>query len=205
MSTITTILSDALLETFLIFVGLGCALSLVVGLWMLFKPSDILRLNRYLSRWFATDKLANMLDSPHKIERALYRNHRVVGILVLGGSTYILYTLLVILNKKEFANLLGGIWNAYVAAWLVEALVISLVAGSVLAMVVGVFMLIRPSLLKDFEARVNSWYATDKSLQAFDTMHTQPDELVAHHTRIVGVLIVAGSVYAIVSLWMALL
>ncbi|MGH8716979.1 MAG: hypothetical protein ACREUI_09725, partial [Burkholderiales bacterium] len=86
----TKIVADILLQSFLIFVVVGCAFSLVIGVWMLLKPESVLRLNQYLSKWFGTEKLAAALDAPHSIEVALYRRHRSVGVLVLAGGLYIL-------------------------------------------------------------------------------------------------------------------
>ena len=54
MDTMTKIVADILLQSFLIFVVVGCAFSLVIGVWMLLKPESVLRLNQYLNKWFGT-------------------------------------------------------------------------------------------------------------------------------------------------------
>lgn len=205
MNHTSNILSDVLLQTFLIFIGFGCVLSLLVGLWMLWKPDATPRLNRYFNRWFATDRFTTALVSPHTIERALHRHHRLVGALVLLGSAYyIIFALLFALNTKYLAILLFQSWSEPVAAWLTAALIVTLVAGNVLAAVVGASLLVRPNLLVRFEAWANSSYGSEKVQQILDVMRMQPDELIARHVRLVGILIVAGSVYALASFWIAL-
>lgn len=199
------ILEESLRQTFLIFVAGGSILSLAVGIWMLLRPDGALRLNQYFSKWFATVKLTNVLDSPRSVERVLYRNHRLVGVLVLCGALYTLYSLLFSFNKQAVVALLSRGANSHLIGWLMDTLVVALVISSVLAAVIGIFLVVRPSLLRSFEQRVNSWYSTEKSMRTIDEMHLLPDEFVARHIRIVGVLIVLGSVYTIASLWVLLL
>lgn len=205
MNQTSYVLGDVLLQTFLIFTGFGCVLSLLVGLWMLWKPDATLRLNRYFNRWFATDRITTALVSPHTVELPLHRYHRLVGALVLlGAAYYIIFALLFALNTKYLAILLFQSWSEPIGAWLTAALIVMLVAGNVLAAVVGASLLVRPNLLVRFEAWANSSYESEKIQQALDVMHMQPDELIARHIRLVGVLIVGGSLYALASFWIAM-
>ena len=205
MIKISNVLSDILLQIFLIFIGVGCVLSLMVGLWMLLKPDATLRLNQYFNRWFATEKFATVLVSQRNIERALHRHHRLVGALVLGGAVYyILYALLFAFKTKDLASLLFQSWSQPVAAWLTAALIVALVAGNVLAVAVGASLLVRPNLLVRFEAWANRSYGSEKLQQDLDAMRMQSDDLIARHIRLVGILVVAGSLYALASFWIAL-
>ncbi len=205
MNNISNLVSDVFVRTFLIFVGVGCVLSLLVGLWMLLKPNVTLRLNQYFNRWFATDKLSAVLVSQYNIERVLHRHHRFVGALVLGGSVYyLLYALLFAIKSKDLTNLLFHSWNQFMGLWLAAALIVILIAGNVFAVVVGAGLLFRPHLIANLEAWANKSYGSDKLQQALDAMRMQPDDLVARHIRLVGVLVVAGSLYALASFWIAL-
>ena len=205
MNNISNVLSDVLVQTFLIFIGVGCVLSLLVGLWMLLKPDATLRLNQYFNRWFATDKLTAVLVSRHNIERVLHRHHRFVGALVMGGSVYyLLYALLFAIKTKDLTNLLFHSWSQPAALWLAAALIVILVAGNVFAVVVGAGLLFRPNLIANLEAWANKSYGSEKLQQALDAMRMQPDELIARHIRLVGILVVAGSLYALASFWIAL-
>ena len=203
MDTMTKIVADILLQSFLIFVVVGCAFSLVIGVWMLLKPESVLRLNQYLSRWFGTEKLAAALDAPHSIELALYRRHRTVGVLVLAGGLYILYVMLFAFSKKAGGDLSYGL-NPQIAAWLMDALGLMLVLSSVLGLVIGFFLVVRTSVFKPIEEWGNKWYATDKSLKVMEAMHLKPDEAMVRNYRIVAALVIAGSLYVLLSFWVVL-
>src|SRR5713101_6762455 len=122
MDMMTKITADILLQSFLIFVAVGCVFSLIIGVGMLIKPERVLRLNQYLDRWFGTEKLAAALDAPHSVELALYHRHRSVGALVLAGGLYILYVMLFAFNKKAAGGALGYSLNPQLAAWMMDAL-----------------------------------------------------------------------------------
>jgi hypothetical protein len=204
MNNISNLVSDVFVRTFLIFIGVGCVLSLLVGLWMLLKPDVTLRLNQYFNRWFATDKLTSVLISRHNIDGVLHRHLRFVGALVLGGSVYcLLYTVLFAIKSKDLTSLLFHSWSQPVALWLAAALIVILVAGNVFAVVVGAGLLFRPNLIANLEAWANKSYGSEKLQHALDAMriHRRPLE---RHIRLVGVLVVAGSLSALVSFWIAL-
>lgn len=204
MKNISNVLSDILLQTFLIFLVVGCVLSLLVGLLMLFKPDVTLRLNQYFNRWFATDKLTSVLISRHNIDGVLHRHLRFVGALVLGGSVYcLLYALLFAIKTKDLTSLFFQSWSQPVTVWLTAALIVILVAGNMFAVVVGAGLLFRPNLIANLEAWANKSYGSEKLQNALVAMrvHRRPLE---RHIRLVGVLVVAGSLSALASFWIAL-
>ncbi len=170
---------------------------------MLVKPEGVLRLNQYLSRWFGTEKLAAALDAPHSIELVLYRRHRTVGVLVLAGGLYILYVMLFAFSKRAGGDLGYGL-NPQIAAWLLDALGVVLVLSSVLGLVIGFFLVVRPSVFKPIEEWGNKWYATEKSLRVMEAMHLKPDEAMIRNYRIVAALVIAGSLYVLLSFWVVL-
>ena len=196
--------ADILLQSFLVFVAVGCVVSLIIGVGMLIKPERVLRLNQILSTWFATDKLAAALDRSHGVEFALYHKHRSVGALVLAGGLYILYVMLFAFNKKAAGGALGFSPNPQLAAWMMDALGVVLVVSSVLGLVIGFFLVVRPSVFKPFEEWGNRWYTTEKSLRVIETMNLKPDQAMTRNYRVFAALIIAGSVYVLLSLWLVL-
>jgi hypothetical protein len=205
MKSISTLLGDLLIQTFLIFIVIGCIVSLLVGLWMLMKPDTTLRLNQYFNRWFATDKLTAVFNSRHNVENVLHRHHRLVGALVLiGAMYYLLYGLLFAFRSKDLTAVLFQSASAPVTGWLATAVVYVLGVGNVLAVVVGIGLLLRPNLLARFEAWANKLVGSDKLQQVLDAMYMQPDVLIVRHIRLVGFLIVGGSIYALASFGIAL-
>ena len=204
MDTTTKLVADILLQSFLIFVVVGCVFSFIIGVLMLLKPEGVLRLNQYLSRWVSTEKLAAVLDAPHSVETALYRRHRSVGVLVLAGALYILYVMLFAFKKKAAGEDLSFGLNPQIAAWLLDALGVVLVVSSLLGLIIGIFLVVRPSVFKPVEEWGNKWYTTEKSLRVMETVHLKPDEAMIRNYRFVAALVVAGSLYVILSYWVVL-
>ncbi|HVS25969.1 MAG TPA: hypothetical protein VHE58_01460 [Burkholderiales bacterium] len=205
MQTVIRIIEEALRQAFLIFLAAGCVVSLVIGVWLLVQPQAIIRLNQYFNKWFGTEKFTLALDNLHHIEHALYRHHRLFGFLVLASGAYILYVLTFSFSKKAAVSFFARGMNIHAAAWLMDALVVVLFLAGVCAVVIGGFLIIRPSLLRNFEQKLNSWYATEKRLQVLDTARYDTDAWVARNARILGVIITVGSAYAIAFLWKVLL
>ncbi|HYA19769.1 MAG TPA: hypothetical protein VEG25_03865 [Burkholderiales bacterium] len=204
MNSISNLLSDVFVRAFLIFIAGGCVLSLLVGLWMVFKPNVTLRLNQYFNRWYATDKLSSVFSSRHDIDEVLHRHNRFVGALVLGGSLYYLvYALFFAVKSTDLTSLLLHNWSEPVGLWLEAALIVILVGGNVLAVLVGLGLLFRPSLITHLEAWANSSYESEELRDARNAMrvHRRPLE---RHIRLVGVLVVAGSIYALAAFWIGL-
>ena len=204
MNNLSNLLSDVFVRTFLIFIGGGCVLSLLVGLWMLLKPDVTLRLNQYFNRWFSIDKLTSVFISRHDIDGVLHRHRRFVGALVLGGSVYyLLYALLFAITTNDLTSLLFHSWNQLMGIWLATALIVILIAGNVFAVMVGAVLLFRPQLIASLEAWANRSYRSEKLQNAMYAIgiHRRPLE---RHIRLAGVLVVAGSLYALVSFWIAL-
>ena len=204
MDTLTKIVADLILQSFLIFVAVGCVFGLIIGVWMLIRPESVLRLNQYFSRWFETGKLAAALDAPHSIDLAIYRRHRSVGALVLAGGLYILYVMLFAFNKKAAGGDLSYGLNPQITAWLLDALGVVLVLSSVLGLIIGFFLVVRPSVFKPVEEWGNRWYGTEKSLRVMEAMHLKPDEAMVRNYRIVAALVIAGSLYVLLSFWVVL-
>ena len=204
MDTSAKIVADILLQSVLIFVAVGCVFSLIIGVSMLLKPEGVLRLNQYLGRWVGTEKLSAALDAPHSVETALYRKHRSVGVLVLAGALYILYVMLFAFKKKAAGGDLSFGLNPQIAAWFLDALGVVLVVSSVLGLIIGFFLVVRPSVFKPVEEWGNKWYATEKSLRVMEAVHLKPDEAMIRNYRFVSALVVAGSLYVILSFWFML-
>ena len=204
MDTAIKIVADILLQSFLIFVVVGCVFSFIIGVLMLLKPEGVLRLNQYLSRWVGTEKLAAALDAPHSVETALYRRHRSIGVLVLAGGLYILYVMFFAFKKKAAGGDLSFGLNPQIAAWLLDALGVVLVVSSLLGLIIGIFLVVRPSVFKPIEEWGNKWYSTEKSLRVMEAVHLKPDETMLRNYRFVAALVVAGSLYVILSYWVVL-
>ncbi|MFN7085115.1 MAG: hypothetical protein ACK4N4_00640 [Burkholderiales bacterium] len=205
MSAGLDLLAEVLRSGFVAVLLLGCVASLAYGVWLLLQPEQALRFNRRVSAWVSTEKVVQTLDQPHSIERIVYRYHRIYGALLLAGGLFTLYVMAAGRWSRDVRSALGlGEWS-----WLVGDVTSALmVIIGILATALGIVIVIRPSLLRGIEARLNRWIATDQDLQPLDSVHDAPDRFAARHARAVAVLIVAGSLYVLVALaplWRTLL
>jgi len=187
--------NNFLLQPFLIFLGIAAVLGILTGIGMLLKPEHIVRLNQYFSRWTSTDKFSEQFDRPRWSERFFYRHHRLVGASLFIGAVMVLYTFLFSHNlRKISAAIARDYW------WLLDALVALLLIGSVLAAIVGLVVLTKPSLLRDFENAANRWISTDSLQHWLNGMHHSVEQSILQHRKLAGALLIFGSFYILVAL-----
>lgn len=195
----TKILWDILSDAFLALVLAGCAASLLVGIGLLLKPDAMMRLSRNCNRWVALPKLENLLNRRHAVERTLYRHHRITGVVVLVFSLYNLYVLLFDTHAQAALALLRR--ASVNTGWLFDALEAMLVAGNIFAAGVGVFIAVRPSILRNFEAWANRWVSAETPRQNSDMAYDAPDRFAIGHIRPVAIAIIAGSLFTLIVFW----
>ena len=176
----------------------GSVTGLLVGIWMLFRPESFINANRFLSQWYSMRKATKPLMVPHHTERFFYRHHRPTGLLIVAGSVYVLYALVSQYDRQnQIAAFFGGVRPSPMADVLVPGLALALGTGAVFALAVGAFLLVRPSLLKGFEAWANQWVSARRSTRFLDVMHTGPDRALMRRPRLLAVLLILGSLYAL--------
>ena len=83
---------------------------------------------------------------------------------------------------------------------LLDALVLSVLLGALLAAFVSLFLLLRPSLLRDFEQASNRWVSLRRVLKPVEVRRDGVDEYMFRHGRGAGILLVLGSLYVLVLL-----
>ena len=194
-------LIEVIQETALSFTYGGLGVALIVGLWMLIHPVSLLRLNDFLTTWVSTRKAMKPLTMPIKSEPFIYRHHRLFGISILLGAGYVLYTLVFRFSAATFLHAVyGSRPPAQTMVWFVEALVIILALTSILALLVGIYLVIRPSLLKGVETWSNKWITLRKPTKVFDIMRTGPEPFIAAHPRLIAGIIILGSAYGLFGL-----
>lgn len=175
-------------------------LMFCIGVCILVSPALVMRAGSTMNRWIATDALFRRLDSATPTERPFYRHHRAFGLFLAAGAVYVIYQLIWQVNYTSLFGHTYILGSQVVAEWLARSLGFIFVAFGALAFVVGVVVFFRPSLLKELEEKVNAWFATESSLRVLDQEVSAPDSLFARSPRLVGMLVVLGSLYVIYGL-----
>ncbi len=192
-----------LLRSLLLFLMFGSIAGLLAGATLILRPDWLLRVSKLANHWVSTRHLDRWLEQSIKLDRWFYRYSRVSGTLTLASAVYIIYFLTAMFDKPAVLAVLSK--NTVVPPELMDvlldALVLSGLAGAVLALIISPFLLFRPSLLRGFERGANQWFSLQRALKPLDVARSGVDEYVFRHARLVGVLLLFGSLYTLV--WLA--
>lgn len=172
---------------------------LCLGLCMVIAPRQLMRLGQKLNRWISTDEFFRKLDTPRYGERFFYRHHILFGSFIILGGGYTFYRFMFDFNAGGYA--LPVFASNSANQWLTTSLAFMNILFSILVFVVGVIIILRPSLLKRFEAGLNRWFVTEDSVKKLDLQLGTPDSLFSRRPRVTGLIIMAGSLYILVNLW----
>lgn len=189
------VIRDVLLRSFLILLCAGSIAGVLIGAGILLKSERIVFLNQYFSRWISANKIQEQLDRPRWTERFFYRHHRLVGGVLFVGAIFVLYVFLFgSRTRRIYAAITPGNW------WLMDALVGALLGGSVLAALVGIIVLAKPSLLREIEKSANRWISTEGVVRFFDGIRNYFDQQILRHRKIAGVFMIIGGLYILIVL-----
>ena len=190
------LLLDMLVESALIFLLVATAFALLYGVALLAAPSRTLRFNDVASRWFSTRSVQVALDKRHDLQRVIYRRHRWIGVLLLVGGSYVLWILLARYDPSVVVAPLKRSMSPRLASAILDAAWWLLVPANALAVVVGIVMFARPSLLRGVESFANREVSTEAVGTVLDGVYSAPDRLIRAYPRLTGVVIVVASLYA---------
>lgn len=178
-----------------IFLFFGALLGVLLSLLLIFKPQFVERISRVANRWVSTRHISRWLDRSISIENWFYRHHRVVGIVVVLGASYIFIYFSVLFDKAYTLQNLKGVFPAKLLEGLLNAMVLGLMVGGAVALIVGLFLWLRPSLLRGTEEGANQWVSSRRATKVLDVPHGEVDRFVARHAQRVGWLLLLGSIY----------
>ena len=183
---------------------LGSALGLVIGIMLLVNSALVMRWNEVLNTWVATGKAMQALDRPVEVKRAVYRWHRLVGVLLLAGAFFTLDALAFGFTTTALVRTFRGTGSSAILALLFETVRIFLIVGNVAALIAAAVLVFRPSLLKGVEGWADRSYSGRESSEKLDIMRYQPDEFVRARPKVVGAVVIVGSLYALFGLGLLL-
>jgi hypothetical protein len=178
-----------------IFLLIGALLGVVLALLLIFKPQFMERLNRVANRWVSTRHINRWLDRSVRIEHWFYQHHRAAGVVIVLGASYILIYFGFLFDKAYTLQRWSGKIPAKLLDGLLDAMVLGLLVGSAVALMVGLFLWLRPSLLRGMEEVANQWVSSRRVTKMLDVPHGQVDIFIARHAQRAGWLLLVGSIY----------
>ncbi len=192
---LTESVKELLWHDLAIFLMLGALLGMALGLLLVVKPRIVERLNHAASRWISTRHINRWLDRSISIEYWFYHWHRVTGIIIAAAASYVLIYFSVQFDKADALQRLSGKLPVLLLSGLLDALVLFSLVGGVVALIVGLFLWLRPSMLRGMEEETNQWISSRRATRILDVPHDQVDRYIERHTQGVGWLLLLGSIY----------
>ncbi|MBI4808357.1 MAG: hypothetical protein HY799_05380 [Nitrosomonadales bacterium] len=196
------IVESILVRSAVIFLLVGSLGGVVIGGLLLWDPLRLRAVSGILNRWISTRHLDQSLELSVEIDPWFYRYRQASGVFILLGAGYILYFFTVSLDR---AGAIAGLARHYnipssAVGVLLDAFVLCALLGAIFAAFVSLFLLLRPSLLRDFEQAANRWVSMRRALKPMEISRQGLDEYVFRHGRQAGALLVLGSLYVLVFL-----
>lgn len=180
--------------TSLFFLGI---LFVLVGLALIVMPARFLAWGNSVNRWISTTAFFNALDKPRDHERFYYKHHRIFGGIIIILAAVIIYQLAFHTNLDAMTAAVQKLAVSVFGKWLLTTCFYILIALSVLALLAGLIIFIRPSLLKSLESWGNRWIDTRMPLQRFDEVHDIPADILPGKPRLFGCLVLLGALYIV--------
>lgn len=178
--------------------AIGAAMiGLVSGLWLLISPNGFARLEAMAGAPFSLRRGLRPFDISRNIDRYFYRHHQAIGLLVITASIFTLYRAMFDIVPGKVATSLILQYPPVVAEWLVTSLQYALLLGNLFAIIIGLVIYVRPSALKDFEARANRWFTARKKTLWLKTRLGPSTGYLRNQPRALGIIILVLSTYLI--------
>jgi len=195
--------SDAVLtRSLIIFLLLGSIAGLVAGAALLLRPELLLRVSKVANCWVSTRQLSRPFARFFSLDSWFYRYNRLSGAVLMSGSIYMVYFFTAAFDKTVALNSIfkTAMVPPALMAGLVDALVLASLTGAVFVMLISLFLILRPSMLREFELHANRSLSLRERLKPLEITRDGVDQYVFRNMRLAGVLILSGSLYTLVVL-----
>lgn len=195
--------TDAVLtRSLILFLLLGSVAGLFAGASLLLRPELLLRASKFANRWISTRQLARPLTRFFSLDSWFYRYNLLSGAVLMSGSIYMVYFFTAVFDKTVAINNVfkTALVPAPLMEGLVDGLVLAALMGAVFALLISLFLVLRPSMLREFELSANRSISLRKELKPLEMTRDGVDQCVFRNVRLAGILILSGSIYTLVVL-----
>ncbi len=199
------LLQDMGFHALLLFMAFAAVAGVLAGAVLILRPAWLVQFGAYANRWVSTRKMDRSLERWVSLDKWFYQHHRASGAVMLGGAVWLVGFVISLDRPTILSALFGG--NHYpmqlAQAWL-DAFVLACLTAGVFAALVSTMLLLRPSMLRDFEQVANQWLSLRKTLKPVEIPRPGIDDYVLRHVRPVGALLLLGSLYTLAGLLLSL-
>ena len=199
----STLFTDAvLMRSMILFLILGSVVGLLAGAMMIWRPEWLARISKHANGWVSTRQMGRTLEQSIDVDNWVYRNSQWSGAVLLTGATYIIYMFTAHLARADMLASLARLQLVQPALLepLLDTLVLVFLVGALFAVLVSLFLIFRPSMLRDLELGANRRISLRHLLRPMEMQRGELDRLVFRNIQVAGVLLLCGSLYTLVAL-----
>lgn len=185
---------DLLWQALAVFLLIGAGAGMMLALLLLCQPQWVTRISGVANRWVSMHFISQTLDRSVNIQRWVYRHHSVLGWLISLGSGYILWYFSLRFDHTAVLQSLA-IYFPSIAFLdvLLQAVKLFFIGCAPVALVIGVLVWLRPSLLKPVEARSDRWLSFRCTRPAVNVARYDIDAIVLRHAQTTGYALLLSS------------
>lgn len=183
-----------------IFLLFGAVCGVLLGGMLIIRPSFWEGINQAANRWISTRRFSQLLDTGFRVESWCYRHHRALGIVIVLGALYTLYYFGLSFHRHEIMVSLSQYLPGKLLDGLLDALVLGMLSGAVVALGGGLFLLLRPSMLRGMELQANQWVSSRRATRGLEIPRDQVERFVMRYASPVGWLLLLASLYLLITL-----
>ena len=173
-------------------------IGLAVGVGLIVSRAHTYQFFRIMNHWASLRRSGKWLAVPRDIGPVTQRFQRLLGTVFIVIATYSTFVLITQTDINAVVTGLRIEASHFFAVWIVESVYWSLVAGSMVAIAVGILLLFFPSVLRAIETQSNHWYSFRSNSQRADTMHMWFDSLVERYPRAIGGIIAVAALIVVI-------
>lgn len=196
-----------LLDSAVLFLQLGSIVGIVIGAMMLWRPTWLTQLGKRADSWVSTRQMARSVQQYWHVDQWFYRYGRLWGGILSLGSIYIIYgftarvTRSALLESLMSLNLL----QPNLLEPILDTMVFVFLAGAILGLLISVFLIFRPSMLREMEIGANQRFTLRQALKPLEVQHFNLDSFIFSHRKITGGLLLISNLYIFIMLTLWLL
>ena len=182
-----------LLYTLLTLLAFAAIAAIAAGVWLLLRPGGAERLTDERSLY----ELIRWSRRPYRVERFIYRHHRLSGGLLMAGALILLVGLWSANPHSNRIRLAFTEVNALSAEMLtlLQTTGLTLTVGALFAFVVGAIIFHRPSLLKGLEGWANQPVTLRMVIDGLRRLRHAPNHWTLNHPRVIALLLLGAGLY----------
>lgn len=180
-----SMLSEIFYDASYLFIIVGTFVGLILGLGLAFVPSITLKFNEKINARISLREKTKSIETQIKSEPFFYKHSHVSGLVLIVGSLFVLYTLATFNPYTLIPHLPKSIsppaWD-----WLLQAGQVFFFITCSFILIFGLIVLIRPSMVKNFEQAANHWVSTRQHFSKMSNDINLVNKLVHAYPRTFG-------------------